>query len=125
MLRHILEPRQSFLEAGYALGLGIPANTFTGFLLISAIVFGIFISISGFYADKIGRRKWLIWVTIAIGVLGLAMPLFLENGTPVSVFAFLVIGMAIMGMTFGPMAALLPHYSQQKSVIQVPLLRII
>ena len=29
-------------EAGYALGLGIPANTFTGFLLISAIVFGIF-----------------------------------------------------------------------------------
>lgn len=96
-------------EAGYALGLGIPANTFTGFLLISAIVFGIFISISGFYADKIGRRKWLIWVTIAIGVLGLAMPLFLENGTPVSVFAFLVIGMAIMGMTFGPMAALLPE----------------
>lgn len=96
-------------EAGYALGLGIPANTFTGLLLISAIVFGIFISISGFYADKIGRRKWLIWVTIAIGVLGLAMPLFLENGTPVSVFAFLVIGMAIMGMTFGPMAALLPE----------------
>lgn len=78
-------------------------------LLISAIVFGIFISISGVYADKIGRRKWLIWVTIAIGVLGLAMPLFLENGTPVSVFAFLVIGMAIMGMTFGPMAALLPE----------------
>lgn len=100
---------QKLSEAGYALGLGIPANTFTGLLLISAIVFGIFISISGIYADKIGRRKWLIWVTIAIGVLGLAMPLFLENGTPVSVFAFLVIGMAIMGMTFGPMAALLPE----------------
>ncbi|EFA29138.1 transmembrane transport protein, partial [Haemophilus influenzae HK1212] len=96
-------------EAGYALGLGIPANTFTGLLLISAIVFGIFISISGVYADKIGRRKWLIWVTIAIGALGLTMPLFLENGTPVSVFVFLVIGMAIMGMTFGPMAALLPE----------------
>ncbi len=96
-------------EAGYPLGLGIPANTFTGLLLISAIVFGIFISISGIYADKIGRRKWLIWVTIAIGVLGLTMPIFLENGTPSSVFAFLVVGMAIMGMTFGPMAALLPE----------------
>lgn len=96
-------------EAGYPLGLGIPANTFTGLLLISAIVFGIFISISGIYADKIGRRKWLIWVTVAIGALGLAMPLFLQNGTPTSVFAFLVIGMAIMGMTFGPMAALLPE----------------
>lgn len=96
-------------EAGYPLGLGIPANTFTGLLLISAIVFGIFISISGIYADKIGRRKWLIWVTVAIGALGLAMPIFLQNGTPTSVFAFLVIGMAIMGMTFGPMAALLPE----------------
>ncbi|MCQ9124453.1 MFS transporter [Rodentibacter caecimuris] len=96
-------------EAGHPLGLGIPANTFTGLLLISAIVFGIFISISGIYADKIGRRKWLIWVTIAIGVLGLSMPLFLQNGTPTSVFAFLIIGMAIMGMTFGPMAALLPE----------------
>ncbi|OOF60537.1 MFS transporter [Rodentibacter pneumotropicus] len=96
-------------EAGHPLGLGIPANTFTGLLLISAIVFGIFISISGIYADKIGRRKWLIWVTLAIGVLGLSMPVFLQNGTPISVFAFLVIGMAIMGMTFGPMAALLPE----------------
>ncbi|WP_288063598.1 MFS transporter [Rodentibacter caecimuris] len=96
-------------EAGHPLGLGIPANTFTGLLLISAIVFGIFISISGIYADKIGRRKWLIWVTLAIGVLGLSMPLFLQNGTPTSVFAFLIIGMAIMGMTFGPMAALLPE----------------
>ncbi|OOF89339.1 MFS transporter [Rodentibacter ratti] len=96
-------------EAGHPLGLGIPANTFTGLLLISAIVFGIFISISGIYADKIGRRKWLIWVTVAIGILGLAMPMFLQNGTPTSVFAFLVIGMAIMGMTFGPMAALLPE----------------
>ncbi|BFU60232.1 MULTISPECIES: MFS transporter [Rodentibacter] len=96
-------------EAGHPLGLGIPANTFTGLLLISAIIFGIFISISGIYADKIGRRKWLIWVTVAIGLLGLSMPLFFENGTPIGVFAFLVVGMAIMGMTFGPMAALLPE----------------
>ena len=46
---------------------------------------------------------------MAVGVLGLTMPFFLENGTPMSVFAFLIIGMAIMGMTFGPMAALLPE----------------
>lgn len=96
-------------EAGYPMGLGIPANTFTGLLLISAIVFAIFISISGLYADKIGRRKWLIWTTISILIFALCMPLFLGNGTPTSVFAFLVIGMALMGMTFGPMAALLPE----------------
>ena len=96
-------------EAGYPMGLGIPANTFTGLLLISAIIFAIFISISGLYADKIGRRKWLIWTTVSILIFALCMPLFLGNGTPTSVFAFLVIGMALMGMTFGPMAALLPE----------------
>ena len=96
-------------EAGYPMGLGIPANTFTGLLLMSAIVFAIFISISGLYADKIGRRKWLIWTTGSILIFALCMPLFLGNGTPTSVFAFLVIGMALMGMTFGPMAALLPE----------------
>ena len=96
-------------EAGYPMGLGIPANTFTGLLLMSAIIFAIFISISGLYADKIGRRKWLIWTTVSILIFALCMPLFLGNGTPASVFAFLVIGMALMGMTFGPMAALLPE----------------
>ena len=96
-------------EAGYPMGLGIPANTFTGLLLMSAIVFAFFISISGLYADKIGRRKWLIWTTVSILIFALCMPLFLGNGTPASVFAFLVIGMALMGMTFGPMAALLPE----------------
>ena len=96
-------------EAGYPMGLGIPANTFTGLLLMSAIVFAIFISISGLYADKIGRRKWLIWTTVSILIFALCMPLFLGSGTPASVFAFLVIGMALMGMTFGPMAALLPE----------------
>ena len=94
---------------GHPKGLGLPANTFTGFLMISAVVFGAAISFSGVRADKIGRRRFLIWVTAAILVLGLAMPLFLTNGTPASVFAFLMIGMLLMGLTFGPMAALLPE----------------
>ena len=52
--------------AGHPMGLGIPANTFTGFLMIGAVVFGIFTSLSGIVADRIGRRRWLIWVTVAI-----------------------------------------------------------
>lgn len=95
--------------AGHPMGLGIPANTFTGLLLLSAIVFGIFVSLSGIFADKIGRRKWLIYVTTGIGIFGLLMPFFLGNGTPMTVFAFLIVGMVFMGMTFGPMAALLPE----------------
>ena len=94
---------------GHPTGLGIPANTFTGFLLIAAVIFGISISLSGIHADKIGRRRYLLLVTAAILVFGLCMPLFLTNGTPMSVLAFLLIGMVLMGMTFGPMAALLPE----------------
>ncbi len=96
-------------DFGHPKGLGIPANTFTGFLLIAAVVFGISTSVSGLHADKIGRRLYLILVTAAMLVFGLAMPLFLTNGTPASVLAFLLIGMVLMGMTFGPMAALLPE----------------
>lgn len=94
---------------GHPMGLGIEPNTFTGFLLLSAIVFGLFTSVSGIIADKIGRKKWLTFVTIGIMIFGLCLPLFLTNGTPMSVLAFLVVGMAFMGMTFGPMAALLPE----------------
>ena len=56
-----------------------------------------------------GRRRFLLIISSAILVFGLAMPAFLTNGSPMSVMMFLVVGMALMGMTFGPMAALLPE----------------
>jgi len=95
--------------AGHAMGLGIPPNTFTGLLLVGAVVFGIFTTLGGVWADKLGRRSWLLKVTTGIVVLGLLMPSFLNQGSVQSVAAFLVVGMALMGMTFGPMAALLPE----------------
>ncbi|MDO4878120.1 MAG: MFS transporter [Neisseria sp.] len=96
-------------EYGHPMGLGIPANTFTGFLMISAVVFGVCVSFSGIYADKIGRRRFLIWVTAAMLVFALALPLFLTKGSEISMLLFLLTGMMLMGLTFGPMAALLPE----------------
>lgn len=95
--------------AGHPKGLGIAANTFTGFLMISAVVFAIFVSISGVGADKLGRRRFLLGVSALIALFGLSMPWFLTDGTTTSVFAFLMVGMVLMGLTFGPMAALLPE----------------
>lgn len=95
--------------AGHPTGLGIPANTFTGMLLIGAIVFGIFTSLSGVLADAMGRRLWLILVTLGIMAFGLGMSAMLTNGTPMNVLVFIIIGLALMGCTFGPMAALLPE----------------
>lgn len=95
--------------AGHATGLGIPANTFTAILLAGAVVFGVFCLVAGKLADRFGRRHWLMAVTAAIMVFGLLMPQFLSQGTPASVLAFILVGMALMGCTFGPMAALLPE----------------
>lgn len=95
--------------AGHPLGLGIPASTFTTFLLITSVIFGISIALSGVYAHKVGRRNLLLWSTLAMAIFGLALPLFLHHGTPTSVFWFLAIGFVIQGLTFGPMAVLLPE----------------
>jgi metabolite-proton symporter len=95
--------------AGHATGLGIPANTFTGMLLIGAIVFGLCTSVGGILADRYGRRRWLIIVTLAIMAFGLAMPGFLGGATVGTLRLFIIVGLALMGFTFGPMAALLPE----------------
>lgn len=95
--------------AGHPTGLGIPANTFTGMLLIGAIVFGIFTSLSGLLADALGRRRWLMIVTAAIMIFGLSMQTLLHDATPRDMLWFIVLGLALMGCTFGPMAALLPE----------------
>lgn len=95
--------------AGHATGLGIPANTFTGLLLIGAVVFGFCTLLGGLWADRIGRRRWLMGVTLAIMLFGLAMPAFLGQAAPARLLVFIAVGMALMGATFGPMAALLPE----------------
>ncbi|MET0518165.1 MAG: MFS transporter [Burkholderiaceae bacterium] len=100
---------QALSAAGHPTGLGIPANTFTGILLIGAVVFGVCTSLGGILADRLGRRRWLIGVTLAIMIFGLGMSGFLAGATPPTVLAFICVGLALMGATFGPMAALLPE----------------
>lgn len=99
----------TFSEAGYQMGLGIPANTYTGFLLIGATVFGLVICISGKLSDAFGRRRVQLIITTIIGIFGLCLPWFLVGGTPTSVLAFLIVGFTLMGITFGPVAAILPE----------------
>lgn len=96
-------------DAGYAMGLGQPASTYTTFLLITSVIFGIFIALSGIYAKTLGRRNLMLYSTLAMAVFGLTLPFFLENGTTTSVFWFVAIGFVIQGLTFGPMAVLLPE----------------
>ncbi len=89
-------------------GLGYDYTTFVLMMIIGVVFFGIFTLVSGPWADRWGRRRTLIAVTLAIIVFGLLWVPMLSAGT-VGVMAWLILGFSLMGMTFGPMGALLPE----------------
>lgn len=89
-------------------GLGYDYRSFVLMMIIGVVFFGIFTLASGPWADRWGRRKTLIAVTSGIAVFGLLWVPMLSAGF-VGVMAWLIIGFTLMGMTFGPMGALLPE----------------
>ncbi|RYE49198.1 MAG: MFS transporter [Hyphomicrobiales bacterium] len=89
-------------------GLGYSYNTFVLMMIVGVVFFGIFTLVSGPWADRWGRRRTLIGVTLGIVVFGLCWVPLLSAGF-VGVMAWLILGFTLMGMTFGPMGALLPE----------------
>lgn len=97
-----------FDAADFAPGLGYDRPQFLTMLIIGVVFFGIFTLISGPLADRLGRRRLLIGVTLLIGAYGLVIEPLIHLGTA-GVMAVLIIGFTLMGLTFGPMAAYLPE----------------
>jgi MFS family permease len=64
--------------------------------------------ISGPLADTLGRKRMLMGVTIAIAIFGLLIEPIVHHGT-VGIMVVLILGLTLMGLTFGPMAAFLPE----------------
>jgi MFS family permease len=102
------------VELGF---LGIGYRDFLVLQLMSVVFFAAFIPVSGYLADRIGRRKLLLMVTTGIIVFGLSFTLFLSPDTmgvgaeanKTLMLIFLSLGMTLMGLSFGPMSALLPE----------------
>jgi MFS family permease len=98
-------------------GLGIEYRDFLILQLISVLFFAALIPVSGHWADRIGRRPFLLAVTTAIVIYGISFRTFLApttmgsgaNANLLLMGAFLSLGMALMGLSFGPMSALLPE----------------
>ncbi|APF40449.1 MFS transporter [Neomicrococcus aestuarii] len=99
---------KAFNPEGFVPGLGIARPEFLTMLIIGVVFFAIFTLISGPLSEKFGRRKFLLVVTALIVVFGLTWTTMFGPGkTPAMVG--LIIGMSLMGSTFGPMAAILPE----------------
>ncbi|KAA8998130.1 MHS family MFS transporter [Affinibrenneria salicis] len=90
-------------------GLGFPRNSFLWMLMIAVIGFGLIIPLAGYLADIFGRRKTMIVVTCLMLAFAMLFPFLLGSGSPSLVMLFLIAGMCMMGLTFGPMGALLPE----------------
>ncbi|WP_087012557.1 MFS transporter [Leucobacter sp. 7(1)] len=97
-----------FNADAYVPGLGYAYNDFILMLVFGVVFFGIFTLVSGPLADRFGRRRTLIWVTIAIAAFGFTFVPLLGGGTALVMF-FLALGFTLMGLTFGPMGAFLPE----------------
>ncbi len=99
---------KSFDAENFVAGMGIPRTEFLWMLIFGVVFFGIFTVVSGVLAERLGRRRLIIGVSVAILAFGLVWQPLVDAGRP-GIMALLVIGFTLMGTTFGPMAAYLPE----------------
>ncbi len=92
-------------------GLGFGYVDFLHLQLISVLFFAALIPVAGAAADRFGRRRTLLAVTAAIIVYGASFAALLSpsHADTATTLLFLVVGMTLMGLTFGPMSAVLPE----------------
>ncbi|MGJ7041331.1 metabolite-proton symporter [Shinella sp. BE166] len=80
--------------------LGIPFVEALEIQLVGSVLFGIFIPIAGKLAERFGRREVLIATTVLIGIFSFFLPGLMTSGET-AIFIFVILAMALMGMTYG------------------------
>lgn len=87
--------------------LGYARGEFLELQLFATLCFAAFIPLSAIFAEKFGRKTTSIGVCIAAAIFGLFFSSMLESGNTLIVFLFLCTGLAIMGLTYGPIGTVL------------------
>ncbi|GAA4283789.1 MFS transporter [Brevibacterium daeguense] len=98
-------------------GLGVPYDDFLVLQLVGILFFAAFVPVAGWLADRFGRKPTLIVITGLLLLFGLTFGWWLSadsigQGTDLNtmqMMLFLIVGMTLMGLTFGPMSAILPE----------------
>jgi metabolite-proton symporter len=102
-----------YLMTVFALSWGTTAlhysrDTFLLMQLAAMFFFAITIPLSAKLAEH-GRRRTLIWVTVAMGAYGLVMAPLLQSGMGGAMLA-LILGLSLMGLTYGPLGTILSEF---------------
>lgn len=91
-------------------GLGFTNREYLLMLMAGICVFALFIVLSCVYADKLGRRRVLMFSAVALVVFSFVFPyLLMGHRNFVEIMVFLCVGFALMGIAFGPVGAILPE----------------
>ncbi|HVW14782.1 MAG TPA: MFS transporter [Mucilaginibacter sp.] len=80
---------------------------FLGAQMLSMISFGVGIPLSATLADRYGRARMLIAASICIFLFGLFFSPLFSTGSWTITTLFLVLGMFLMGLTYGPLGTAL------------------
>ncbi|MGV7209538.1 MFS transporter [Oxalobacteraceae bacterium A2-2] len=84
-----------------------PRQSFLKLQLFAVLFFALTIPVAAVLADRHGRRPTLILVSAAIAVFGLLMQPMFGSGDTIMVTLFMALGLALMGMTYGPLGTIL------------------
>ena len=101
-----------YLMTVFALGwatleLGYARDAFLWLQLLGVAFFALTIPLAGLAADRRGRRFAMVAVTVAIALFGLSFDVLFVAGDGPRMSVFLVLGMCLMGFTYGPLGAYL------------------
>jgi metabolite-proton symporter len=85
--------------------LGYTREVFLIIQLVGVVFFALTIPLSAKIAEH-GRRRTLVWVTIAIGAFGFVLaPLF--SAGLIGAAVAMIVGLSLMGLTYGPLGTVL------------------
>jgi metabolite-proton symporter len=87
--------------------LGFSRRDFLIIQLFSILFFMVGIPVSAVLADKLGRKRILVFISTLIMLFGFSFSFFMESGSTALITTFVCIGMALMGLTYGPVGTFL------------------
>lgn len=74
--------------------------------IVGAVFFGLLIPFAGKISDYLGRRRLMIWVTAFIAVFSFSVGPLMNYGLT-GAFILSIVGLSLMGLTYGPIGAAL------------------